>query len=469
VSAVALLVYCLGICVLFYANSGGVRTSAGLWVPTVWLLLAGSRMPSAWFASQSMPGVSAGQSYLDGSPFERNIYSVILVVAAIVIAQRGSNVGRILRANGPMVAFILYCAISLVWSGHPDVGFKRWTKLVGDLAMALIILTEQDPTAAIERVLTRIGFIIVPFSILLINHFPALGRVYDNTGTKVGYTGVTTDKNALGMICMLIGLGFIWRLLREWKERKVSHQNGPLFASGVILLGATYLIFKADSATSKSCFLLCGGVIVAIMLFKKAPKPGMIHFLVTGAVGVAVFALFFAGSLLESVGRDSSLTGRTELWTVVLSQPVNRLLGAGYESFWLGDRLATIWRITGQRAVQSHDGYIELLVNLGWAGISVFAILVISSYGRLVKNVRRDPQRACVALAFFAAALIYNFTEAGFKMTYPVWIFFVWAVLSPAAKLKSAVQAEPVVGPLIESQWLVESSADQVWGQPQVR
>lgn len=463
---VATLAYFAGIAGLFAMNSRrGVRTSAAVWLPTIWLLLAGSRIPSAWFITDG-PAIGEASQYLEGSPLERNIYLAILAVTAVVVGMRSQKVTRVLKSNLPVVAFIGYCAVSLAWSTYPDVGFKRWTKLVGDVFMALIVLTESDPMAAFDELLVRMGFILVPCSILLINYYPYLGRVYDNTGDNVSYTGVTTDKNALGMICMLIGLGFLWRFLGFWKDRKVNRQKGPLYASAIILLATLYLLFKADSATSKSCFFLCSGIIVLIRLFRGARKPGLVHTIAFGAVGLAVFALFFAGSLLESVGRNATLTGRTDLWDVVLSQPVNRLIGAGYESFWLGDRLANIWRVTGQRAVQSHNGYIELLVNLGWVGAGLFAAIVVRGYTNLVRNVRVEPEKSCLALAYLVAALIYNFTEAGFKMTYPVWIFFIWAVLSSTVREKKAtVQAKPVRTAGVESKWY-EAPAPQLWGQP---
>jgi O-antigen ligase len=123
-------------------------------------------------------------------------------------------------------------------------------------------------------------------------------------------------------------------------------------------------------------------------------------------------------------------TGRRDLWSTVLSQPVSRMFGAGYESFWVGNRLATIQRLAHQFANQSHDGYIEILVNLGWVGIAFLALLIVTGYRKITRAVRRDPETTCLRLAYFVAALTYNFTEAAFKMMDPVWICFVWAIVS---------------------------------------
>lgn len=46
--------------------------------------------------------------------------------------------------------------------------------------------------------------------------------------------------------------------------------------------------------------------------------------------------------------------------------PNNRLVGAGYESFWLGTRLDIAWNaFPNFRLREAHNGYVELFLNLG--------------------------------------------------------------------------------------------------------
>jgi O-antigen ligase len=270
------------------------------------------------------------------------------------------------------------------------------------------------------------------------------------------WTGVTTNKNTLGMLCMIVGLGSLWRFLREWGKGK-TRRFGPLMAHGVILAASIYLLREADSATSTSCFLLCGGLIAVIQLFRMARTPVIVHLLSAAVVGLAVCAVFFVGSLLEAMGRNSTLTGRTDLWSEVMSIPVNRIVGTGYESFWLGDRLATMWRLSGQVPVQAHNGYIEILVNLGVVGVFLLATIIFTGYFKIMQGIRRDPQTECLRLAFFLAALIYNMTEAAFKMSVPLWLFFVWANMAAVPKAKSMAQplsAEPAPE---RAEWFAEA------------
>jgi len=376
--------------------------------------------------------------YLDGNPFERNLFSLILLVALIVAFTRGSRIVKVLKGNWPLLLFIGYCAVSLTWSDYPSVGFKRWTKLVGDLLMVLIVVTDVDPSGAFDRLMSRTAYVIVPVSILFIRYYPELGRGYDPWTGTAHWTGVTQNKNSLGMICMIVGLAELWRVIRELRKEKADRRKGVLLANGVIVVFVVYLLHMANSATSTTCFLLAGSLMVAMSFSSVARKPVMTHLLTAGMISLAACAAFFDfAGLVQDLGRKADLTGRTLVWSAALSQPVSRLLGAGYESFWLGDRLANVEKITGVFLNEAHNGYIEILVNLGWVGVTLLALLILTGYWRISRAILRNPMADYRGLAFFVAAVIYNYTEAAFKMTVPVWICFVWAIVSasPAAAL----------------------------------
>src|SRR5437016_5175171 len=205
----ATVVYAVGILGLFALDRDrNARTSKALWLPVVWMLLAGSRPVSQWLGLR--PPILSAEQYLDGSPLDRNIL-VGLIGAGVIVLLGRREVGTLLRANSPVVAFFAYCAASILWSDFPDVAFKRWIRAVGDLVMVLIILTDPDRPTAVKRFLARIGFLLMPASILLIKYYPDLGLGW--WYGKTLFVGVAQDKNMLGMICLVSGLGCAWRLI----------------------------------------------------------------------------------------------------------------------------------------------------------------------------------------------------------------------------------------------------------------
>lgn len=425
---IASVVYAIGICVLFWLDRDReARTSIALWIPVLWVLINGSRPISSWF--QTGPTTFSAKQYLDGSPVDAAVWGTLLAAGLIVLAGRSRQVGMLLRTNVPVLLFFAYCALSIFWSEYPFVAFKRWTKAVGDLVMVLIVLTETDRYSAIKRLLGRAGFVLIPLSVLFIKYYPDLGRTYNVWTWEPMYSGVTLGKNLLGMACLIFGVGSVWRFVGAYCGEKGVQRTRQLIAHGVVIAMAVWLLFTANSMTSLSCFVMATGLIVMTSLPAVVRRPAAVHLLVAAPVALSLFALFFSSgsNLVESLGRNPTLTGRTAIWTVVLSLAGNPLVGTGFESFWLGDRLQKVWELTATGIQEAHNGYLEVYLNLGWVGVTLLGVLIVTGYRNILTVFRRDPNAGRIRLAFFVVGLIYSLTEAGFRMMALVWIFFLWA------------------------------------------
>jgi len=452
---IAPAIYALGILGLFILNrERGGRTSITLWLPVVWVSIAGSRMVSQWL--EMTPSTSVDQ-LSDGSPLDRNILMGFLAVGLIILLARGQKIGALLRANGPILVYFLYCGLSIFWSDYPGVAFKRWTKSVGDLVMILIVLTDPDTSAAVKRFLSRTAFILLPLSVLFIKYYPAFGRTYDRWVGTASYTGVTTDKNMLGMLCLVLGLASWWRLLQCFRDGKRAHRMRQLIAHVVVFATALWLLSIAHSMTSLACFVLAGCLMAATSLPLVVRRPALVHVLVFTVLLIAFSALFLnlGTGLVMAMGRDPTLTGRTDVWNTVLGMAPNHLLGAGFESFWLGPRLQKLWSIYWWRPSEAHNGYIETFLNLGWTGVVLLAVVMVAGYRRIVYAVYRHEEAGTLALGYFVASVAYNFTEAAFKTMNLVWICLLLAniVVSKAHVTREAtlVQAAPELGPQVAS------------------
>jgi len=423
---IATLICASGILGLFWLDrEPKARITSALWIPTVWLFIASSRNFTDWL------GISGGGSsdYTEGSPIDRAVLTAILLLGVVVLLRRGTRIATLLRTNAPILLYFAYCAISILWSDFPDVAIKRWFRACGDVVMVFIVLSEPDWLAALRSMCARLGFLLVPLSILFIRYYPDLGRRY-SPGGRFFWVGVATDKNALGMLCLIFGLACIYRVLNLYREPKSRVRRRMLIAQGALLVMTTYVIREADSATAFSCFGLAGIVMLMTFLFRWARRPVVVRALVAGAVGLAFSALFlnFDSGLVQDLGRDSSLTGRTAIWRSALGLVRNPLLGSGFESFWIGPRLEQVESEIHQGVNQAHDGYLEIYLNLGWVGIAFLAGLIVSGYRRIIPAVLRQTQAGSLRLAYFVTALTYNFTEGGFKMMHPVWIVFLLSI-----------------------------------------
>src|SRR5215472_882763 len=426
---IATVFFALGISGLFVLDRDPTsRTSKALWIPVIWVFLIGSRPVSMWLQT-SIPVQSSADQYAEGSPVDALVWGIMLAAGMVVLANRAPRVRAILRANGPLLLYLAYCALSTLWSEYPLVALKRWSKAVGDLVMVLIVLSDPDWSSALKRLLTRTGFLLVPLSILFIKYYPALGRVYYDWSFTPQQIGVAVAKNQLGMVCLVIGLASVWRFLIAYRGRRGAYRTRRLIAHGANLAMVLWLLRTADSATSKSCFILIGALMVVTSLSRLGRKPGIVQLMAAAIVCGALVTLFFnpIGGLIESVGRDATLTGRTAIWGVVLKVAGSPIVGTGYESFWLGERLQRIWDMNA-KINESHNGYLEVFLNLGWVGVILLTVMLVTGYRNVVAAFRRDPNAGILRLAYFVTVLVYNLTEAAFKELNPIWFFFLLAI-----------------------------------------
>src|SRR5512138_135289 len=213
----ASLVFLVGVIGLFWLDRDREgRSSLALWVPVSWLAIGGSRNVSVWLGNSGP--VSADQ-YLEGSPLDRALLTVLIVIGLGLLIGRRERTVDVLKRNAPLVIFFMYCAASTLWSDFPLVAFKRWTKVLGNVVMVLVVLTEVDPAYALKRFLSWTAYLLIPASVLIIKYYPDLGRYYDRWDGKAYYSGVTTDKNLLGCTCLVLGLGIVLRFVEVLRER----------------------------------------------------------------------------------------------------------------------------------------------------------------------------------------------------------------------------------------------------------
>jgi exopolysaccharide production protein ExoQ len=420
-------------------RDGGPRASWTLWIPVVWVSLGASRMVSQWLGLDSV--IESAAQATEGNALDRGVLTTLLACGVAVLLGRREKVRRLLRGNGPLLVFFAYCAASILWSEYPSVALKRWTKAVGDFVMILVVLTDSAGSAAVERFLARVGFLLVPTSILLIKYYPELGRRYGRDGSYWSYSGVTTDKNMLGVVCLVAGLGCVWRLMEAYRRREGRGQARPLIGQGALLAMTLWLFWRADSMSSLACFVLASIVLVVTGAPGLARRTGAVHLLVAGVVALAVFSLFFdaGGNLVETLGRDSTLTGRTDLWKLLLTMNQDPWLGAGFANFWLGERLERIWEVLPYHANEAHNGYLEVFLNLGLAGVALLAVVIATGYRKVVKALRRDSAMGRLRLGYFVAGLVYGLTEAAFRELSPIWVLFMIAVVAVEGADGSAI------------------------------
>jgi O-antigen ligase len=247
------------------------------------------------------------------------------------------------------------------------------------------------------------------------------------------YTGVTTNKNTLGAICLLLGLGTLWRLITVYKDHAAAGRTRRIVAQSVILAMVLWIFHLADAKTSFISFLMGSFLLLAANSRAFIRRPAIMHLLVVLLL-VATVCVVFLGvdpDVLKAIGRNPTLTERTDLWSSLLSLVRNPFFGTGFESFWLGPRLTELWRKYPWGPNQAHNGYVEIYLNLGWMGIAFLAVVLAKGYRTVFQAWERHSPFGELRLAYFFVGLLFNFTEAAFfRISASVWIFFLLAIIT---------------------------------------
>ena len=403
------------------------RVSVALWVPLLWMFIVASRLPAQWLGVGT---VAQAQTLEEGNPLDRTVFLILILLSIVTLVLRSFKWGDLVARNLALVAFIAFCLLSVFWSEEPFISFKRWYRDLGNYLVILVVLSDPCPLEAVRTVLRRLCYALIPLSVVLIKYFSNWGRQYDPWTGIAQYVGAATSKNMLGVLCLVSGIYFFWDTITRWSQRK-ERRTKQIIVLNFVWIGMTFwLLNLASSATARVCLVIGCIVILAARSEWANRHPGFLKALIPATFClylILAYGFDINGDLAGAVGRDPTLTDRTKIWSLVLSMHTNPLLGAGYEGFWLGPRLQKIWQEFGH-INESHNGYLEVYLNLGLTGVILLGGFLITGYRNICRQFASSGKLASLNLAFWTITLFYNMTEAAFKF-HLMWITFLLAAV----------------------------------------
>jgi O-antigen ligase len=405
------------------------KYSNALWVPFLWIFFAGSRYLSHWVKLAP----SDYSAHHEGSPIDALVFGALLLAGFVVLKRRKIDWIFLLSQNKLIFIYLVFCCFSIVWSDYPFISFKRFIKELGNPIMILVILTDKHSFDALTIIIKRIAYLLLPLSIIFFKYFPSIGRMYHPNGTMFA-SGVCMEKNGLGMLCLICGSVFLWELLVRQKGKAIKLDRDSLIKISMILVVA-WLLYRADSATSLICLIVSVALMFLSRMETMAAQPGrIINFILIGFPIAFIFEQVFdvTGLILYLLDRDPSYTTRVPIWEFLSQIAVNDFIGAGYQSFWLGERLDAIWDFTGRTISQAHNGYLEQYLNLGYVGVGFIIAIIISGLLKVKRQLYTDYPAGVLCLCFIIISILYNFTEAAFYGINNLWMLLLLSVMEVA-------------------------------------
>lgn len=374
----------------------------------------------------------AMDTYTEGSSLLQLVFGSVFALAGWLLWMNRQVAVRNLRAVNPFLLLILlWCLCSSLWSLYPVTTIKRSVQLLGLIMVGLAIAPPLGNMARFANTVLASFTVLMVLCLLASLGMPGLGVDYVTGGA---WRGITWHKNVLGMVCAFSLL--LW--LREFRHGQLGWK--------MCLGGGLFTVFMLVMAKSTTSIIVAGaGSFLYLFLARRYIAPrNMLILLLGAAIGTALLLHFFhavqgrfpsweelMGPAAAIFNKSTDLTGRTDIWELVLVQvAAHPWLGAGYGAFWMGvgGPSQYIADFMGFVPLQAHNGYLDVLNELGIVGLVLLAGLVVVHARDLFRLMRIDRAEAALHWAFFIVILVSNISET--VLFRAIELHYVWLIFS---------------------------------------
>ncbi|MGB5709357.1 MAG: O-antigen ligase [Waterburya sp.] len=344
------------------------------------------------------------------------------------------------------MSVIAFTAMSFLWSESSALAIRRIIALVGTSFFGLYLASRYTFKEQL-RLLGWVMGIIIVLSVVFVVALPKFGIA---TGNHAGaWRGIFTHKNYLGDRMAISGLTFLVLALDAKRYR---------WLLWCTLCSSVILMVLSQSVGAILSFV----VPLAAFPFYRSLRWGY-RILIPFVIIVFLFVVCSTGwmwfhfdAVLISLGKDPSLTGRTEIWSLVIdSIQRNPWHGYGYQTFWQGleGESAYVWRAMGMeeggfRVPHAHNGILQLWLDIGLWGVVIF---LLGFWNCIIKSLYwiRNSQGNCYywPMLYLTYMLITNVSESRL-LSYNTLSFALYfsMALTLNQPLEIAATSKPYVG-----------------------
>ena len=346
-----------------------------------------------------------------------------------------SKVEPIIIRGGIYYLFFLLFVVSTALSGTTDGMVRGFLYFVGAYVVCLTaVAAYRDDFPSFVSALSIFGAVFVFLNLIFVHYFP--DRAIDHDLNR--WIGMTIHANGLGVTAMIAVWASVMRLLSE-------SRLAVKLLNVMAISGAFVCLHGADS---KMAAVISGALVAAIPTFKwltisRRVSPInatlicmgvtlpfiILHYVINADISLS--QMFFS-----SIGRDSTLTGRTSIWATGLEiVAANPVFGAGFHE-------AVVHK--GVAVRHFHNGYLDLAVRGGVIGLFLLLIVSMFAITRTLRIYRHDSYLGLGLLSLLMMIFIHNLTEGSFgKGLTTIWLLFTFVYFVAASSDRRIVSNPP--------------------------
>ncbi len=368
--------------------------------------------------------------------FKEALPNIGLVITLLLMCPRWKRIINILVREKYLWILLAVAILSPFWSDTPILTIESLMPLVRVSIFGVYLATchtLHDQLKIFTWAFGIASLLSLLFSLFLPS-YGVVGRGFvatvEDTIHTGAWRGVYVHKNDLGSAMTFGAITFFLNAIANYKFRRVMW-------AGFIMTMAVIVASKSSTG------LLVVLVVMVLTPFYKALRwhhskalPFLIMTILIGG-SLVLLSISSAEAVLTSLGRDITLTGRTEIWPAVLQKIAQRpWLGYGYETFWLGEwegETADVWR---QLAAEfephhAHNGFLDLYLGLGLLGLICFGFSFISNSLRAFLWARQvQGAEGLMPLLYLTPLILINLSESRFMLGGIYWLIYVTVTIS---------------------------------------
>ncbi len=364
-------------------------------------------------------------------------YALLALAVGLLILHR-RELRSLLAKCWPVLLPVIVAALSPLWSFDPQASLHAAVSLEAYTAFGLWLALRFDARDQ-QRLVAGTFALVISASALAALWFPEIGVMRESH--PGAWRGLFAHKNSLGRG---LGLGALACGLLAWAVPASRVWAGSVAALALAMLVPTRSV---GSVVALVLAVIPVGLVVGL---RRVAAPARFRVAIfAGAVlaAIAVLALITAPTWLALIGRDPTLTRRTEIWALLV--PLlgeHPWLGYGPGAFWefTADDLDFI-RILGFQPNNAHNFFLDLALELGVVGLLAFSVPFAAASVRAVRLALTEAgAQSLWPLAFLTWCMTSGLVENAFLQRGPLaWAIFIAMAATLAQRQAALPRREP--------------------------
>ncbi|MFN6526260.1 O-antigen ligase family protein [Nostoc sp. ChiSLP03a] len=374
------------------------------------------------------PAQEVSMSTLGGDKLETlfNIVSYLILFYFLTLYWKGF-IYVIIRS--PLQFLLLAIVIfSLLWSEDLSSSLTYLRGLIRIYFLAIYLAMRYPLKEQIKLIAWALG-VAASLSMLFSAFVP--GYIHESPELLGMWSGIYGHKNELGYMMAWSAGVFLHLALSGHRYRWLMWA----------LCGMSICLIILSRSTTSLTILLTMILLLPVYRSLKKTNYKLQVITITSTLMLlmisSILLLNNAETVVGTSGKDLTFNGRSDLWELVISKILERpWLGYGFSGFWTSNAASKL-RATYDWASNAHNGFLELLLELGFLGFLTFAAgfvrFFVMALTRII-SVAKKPEDYW-PMQMLIIIVIVNFSEA--RLLTPSWNWLMYITTSLSLTVES--------------------------------